>query len=298
MANENRSTTLWHRQMPTVPGVAASARCTDVIAGIENNIHFIVLNARAAGGAVLTRAQLITDISFVEVRLGAEVIYHLSATRILDLYKYYWDKFGALAAPLGNLVIPFIRPNMPAWDVGRAFGLGLKRSADPNNHDVHTLSYTVQCTAGLATAATIDVDVHYDLYDAEPPGLHVRTLEYTRSFAAAAQERITDLPKSHVGQLAYHWDVGTCTNLSVLKNGVQLLDNINVNSYAIMQDMAGRTPQAGYTHLDFALSNDLNGYEALGRGVIEWDVRPLWSVAPGAGYTLISEEIHDGVNAG
>ena len=303
MANENRATTLWHRAQKDVSGVAASARCSDVISGIEANIHYLMFTAYAAGGAVLTRDQLITDFSWLEIKLGNEVIFHLTPTRLLDLYKYYWDYLGALAAPLGTLVVPFVRPNMPAFDLGRAFGLGLKRSADPNDHTTHTLSYALQCAAGLVTASRVSVNVIHDLYDPEPPGLHVRTLEYTRSHTAASIERITDFPKSHVGQLAYHWGAGTCTNLLVKKNGVVMLDSIDPAApYAILQDMCKRTPQAGYTHLDFAMTpsvgSDLNAYERLGAGVVEWEVSPTWSVAPGAGYVVVSEEIHDGVSAG
>ena len=45
------------------------------------------------------------------------------------------------------------------------------------------------------------------------------------------------------------------------------------------------------------VGSDLNAYEALGAGVTEWEVAPTWSVAPGAGYVVVSEEIHDGVSS-
>lgn len=295
MANENRPTSLQIRKLKNVSGIAASAFCSDVIAGVENNVHFIIFLAKAAGGAVLTRAQLITDFARVTIKLDGTPIFNVATTAILDLYKYYYDYMGALAAPLGCLVIPFVRPNMPAFDVGRAFALGLKKSPDPNDHQFHTLSYELVCNAGLVTASTVQVYVMHDLYDPETPGLHVRTLELTRSNTATGEEVITDLPKSHVGALAYHWAAGTCTSLKVIKNGVMRLDSVDVNAYALAQDMAKRTPQSGYTHLDFALSNDLNGYEPLGAGVVSWDVRPTWSGAPGAGYVLVTEEIHDGI---
>lgn len=296
MANENRPTTLRMRRIKNVAGVAAGAFCSDTISGIANNVHYIMFTAKAAGGAVLTRAQLITDIARMCIKLDGTPIFNVRTTAILDLYKYYGDYLGALAAPLGTIVVPFVRPNMPAFDVGRAFALGLKKNADPNNHQFHTLSYELTCNAGLVTAASIEVYVFHDIYDPESPGLHVRTLEQTRSNTATGEETITDLPRTQVGALAYHWAAGTCTSLRVIKNGVVIVDNIDINTYAILQGMAKRTPQAGYAHLDLALTNDLNGFEALGAGVTEWDVRPTWSAAPGAGYVLLSETIHDGIN--
>ena len=302
MANENRATTLWHKQFKSAPNIGASGRSSDVLSGIENNIHFLMFEARSAADAVLSRAQMITDFAWLEIKMGSDVIYRMTPTHGLDLYKYYFDHLGALAAPLGTRVVPFVRPNMPAFDVGRVFGLGLKKTADPNDHTLHTLSYTLMCNAGLVTAATVTVHALHDLYDPEPPGLHIRTVEYTRSHTAASIERITDFPKTHVGQLAYRWDAGTCTSIRVKKNGVVLLDDMRpTGALAIWQDMCKRTPQTGYTHLDFALTpgvgGDLNGYERLGAGVAEWEVAPTWSVAPGAGYTVVSEEIHDGISS-
>jgi len=284
------------RQQGNVPNVAASGRGSNVLSGIANNLHFLTFLFRAAGGAVLTRAQLLVDVARIEVRMGAEPIVSATVTQLLDLYKYYWDKFGALGAPLGCIVVPFIRPNQPAFDIGRAFALGMKKNSDPNNYELHTLSYTVVFNAGLVTAATGEVYVEHDRYAPEPPGLHVRTLEITKSHTAVSQERIVDFPRTQVGVLAYHWaPTGVCTNITVIKNGQTILENVNTNVMQIQQDRAGRTPQATYTHLDFALSNDLNGYEPLGAGVVEWQVLPTWSTAPGAGYSVVCEEIHDGV---
>jgi hypothetical protein len=172
----------------------------------------------------------------------------------------------------------------------------MKKNADPNNFELHTLSYAITFNAGLATAATGEVYVVHDRYAPEPPGLHVRTLEITRSHAAVSQERIVDLSRTQVGVLAYHWaPTGVCSYMTVIKNGQAIVENLNNNARIIQQSMFGRTPQATYTHLDFALTNDLNGYEPLGAGVIEWQVLPTWTTAPGAGYSMVCEEIHDGV---
>jgi hypothetical protein len=282
-----------------VPNVVASGRGSNILSGIANNLHAIYFLFRAAGGAVLTRAQLITDVASIQVRVGTELVCNCTITTLLDLYKYYYDCYGALAAPLGVVMVPFVRPHMPVWDIGRAFALGMKRTADPNDSTLNTVAYTVNFNAGLVTAATVEVYVAHDLYDPEPAGLHVRTLEVTRSNTAVGVERIVDLPRVQVGVLAYHIPApGVASNITVIKNGGICMDNVNVNVAAIQLDQAMRTPQAAYTHIDFAAvrgGGDLNAYERLGPGVVEWDVRPTWTTAPGAGYTVICEEIHDGI---
>jgi hypothetical protein len=298
MSNENRATTVWTRQQANVTNVVASGRGSNILSGIANNLHCLYFHARAAGGAALTRAQLITDIGSIQIRVGTELVVNATTTTLLDLYKYYYDCYGALAAPLGVIPVPFVRPHMPVWDIGRAFALGMKRNADPNDPNLNTVAYTVVFNAGLVTAATVEVYVAHDLYDPEPAGLHIRTLEITRSNTATGVERITDFPRVQVGVLAYHIAVGTCTNITVIKNGGIVMDNIHADIAALQQDQAMRTPQALYTHIDFAAvrgGGDLNAYERLGPNVVEWDVRPTWTVAPGAGYTVVCEEVHDGI---
>ena len=300
MANENRPTTLRIIRQRNVPTVAASSSGQDVIPNLTNNVHFLVFVARAAGGTVLTRAQLINDIARIRVWLGSTLIFNLNTTAILDLYKYYYDKFGALAAPLGALVVPFTRPRLATFDAGRAFALGLAKDASATSFE--TLSYAIDYTAALATAASITLHTVCDIYDPEPCGLHVRTLELVRTNTATGDEQLADLPRNFPGVLAYHWAAGTIASFAVYKNGVQIHRNVDaVAAYQLILDMAGRTPQANYFHMDFAAmpsanADDLNGFEALGAGVTEWLVVPNWSAAEGAGYVLICEEIHDGIN--
>jgi hypothetical protein len=300
MANENRPTTLRLTRQRNVPTVAASSSGQDVIPNLTNNLHFLMFTARAAGGAVLTRAQLITDIARVRVWLGSTLLFNLNTTAILDLYKYYYDKWGALAAPLGTLVIPFTRPRLATFDAGRVFALGLAKDATAKEFE--TLSYAVDYTAGLVTAASISLQTACDIYDPEPCGLHIRTLEVIRTNTATGDEQLADLNRNCVGVLAYHWGAGTIATFSVYKNGVQIHRNVDALApYQIVLDMANRTPQTNYFHLDFAATpsanaDDLNGFEALGKTVTEWLVVPNWSAAEGAGYVLTCEEIHDGIN--
>ncbi len=281
------------RRYGDVPNVGASGFGTGVI-NIKKTVQSIRFRALSGAGAPLTRAQLIADIASVRILMSGTPIVDLTATQILDLYKYYLDAKVALAAPLGELVIPFGRWDLPAWGLNRAFGLGMVRK---NGGGYHTLQYEVTFTAGLATAATVEVHVEHDLYAEEPLGYHVRRLRTTRSFAGTGEQVIDDLPRTPHGVLAYHFDLtaGTLARMTIIKDGDLVYDQTPYDTITVKAKESGRTVQATMASIPFDLANDLNGYEELGSGVREWMVKPNWSVAPGAGYFIVSEEIWDDV---
>lgn len=281
------------RRYGDVPNVAASGFGTGTI-NIKKTVQALRFRFLAAAGAPLTRAQLITDVASIRVLMSGTPIVDLTATQILDLYKYYLDSKVALAAPLGDLVIPFSRWSLPVWGLNRAFGLGMVRK---NGMGYHNLAYEVTFTAGLATAASGQVHVEHDLYKEEPLGYHVRRLRTTRSFAGTGEQVIDDLPRTPFGVLAYHFDLtaGTLATITCIKDGDLVYDQTPYDTIVVKAKEAGRTAQAAMASIPFDLANDLNGYEELGQGVREWNVKPNWSVAPGAGYFIVSEEIWDDV---
>jgi hypothetical protein len=289
------TTTRW-KHIGTLGGIAASAAPAMDI-NIPNNIHSLYCVCRAAGGAVLTRAQMITDIASIQVQLNGEDIYNLTMTHNLDLYKWQFDRFGALAAPLGVIHIPFTRIGLPAWDLNRAFAVGMLRNSGSG---LNNMTVRFFLTAGLTTMASMRIYAEYDLYDPEPTGAHIRTLRYTSSFAGTGEQFITtEVNHAQAGILAYHFigvvpGTGTVTFFTVTKNNQFIREYADYDALQIEMDRAGRTPQTNYIHLPFDLNNDLNGMERLGPDV-SWVIRPTWTVAPGVGYTIIAEEVHDGI---
>lgn len=281
------------RRYGDVPNVGASGFGSGTI-NIRKTVQSIRFRFLSAAGVALTRAQLITDVASVRILMSGTPIVDLTATQILDLYKYYRDSNVALAAPLGELVIPFGRWDLPVWGLNRAFGLGMVRK---NGMGYHTLAYEVTFTAGLATAASCQVHVQHDLYKEEPLGYHVRRLRTTRSFAGTGEQVIDDLPRTPFGVLAYHFSaaVGTMTQITVIKDGDLVFDQTPIDTITVLAKEAGRTAQAAMFSVPFDLANDLNGYEELGNAVREWNVKPSWSVAPGAGFFIVTEEIWDDV---
>lgn len=282
-------TTLRSWRYANLNSVAASAVNTFAIE-TANNIHAVFLYFASAVPAPLTRAQLITDVATIRAFLNGELIYDRTATEALDEYKYHFDKFGALAAPLGTIVIPFMNFNLPVFDQRRGYALGMVNSRGGNN----SLTLEVTMTAGVATAATGEVHVLTDVYPPEQTGLHMRRLRTTRDLMGTGDLFITDLPRSYYGIATYAivTAAGNIDRISVTKNREFVFKEQHVDVMRIMQDMAGRTPQAGYEHIDFTLGNDLHAVEQLQGVAGEWNVIPHALIAPGAGTVILSEEVH------
>jgi len=285
-------TTLRSWRYANLASVAASAVNTFSIE-TANNIHGIMLYFASAVPAPLTRAQLIVDVASIRAWLNGDLIYDRTATEALDEYKYHYDKFGALAAPLGTIVIPFMNDHLPVFDQRRGYALGMKNSRGGNN----ALTLEVTMTAGVATAATAEVHVVTDVYPAEVTGLHLRRLRTTRDMAGTGDIYITDLPRAFYGISAYHivTAAGNIDRISVTKNREFILKESHIDVMRIAQDMAGRTPQAGYQTIDFSLGNDLHCVERLQGFAGEWNVIPHALIAPGVGTVILSEEVHTSI---
>ena len=282
-------TTIRTWRQANLTSVAASAVTTFVVA-TKNNVHGVLLYFASAVPAALTRAQLIVDVAGVKAWLNGELIFDRTATELLDEYKYHFDKFGALAAPLGVLPITFMNANMPIFDQRRGYALGMAKSGGGYN----TLTVDVTMT-GVATAATCEVHVVSDVYPEEVTGVHMRRLRTTRDLTGTGWMHIPNLKKEFHGIAALHVVDGNPTRVQVSKDGEFIYKDLQYETLQIMMDQAGRTPQTGYTHIPFDLGNDLNSYERLGNTIRDWDVELSSAVAPGAGTVLLTEQIHTSI---
>jgi len=289
-ANLPIPTTIRTWRQVNLNSVAATAVNNFVIA-TRNNIHAVYLYFASAVPAALTRAQLIVDVAQIRAWLNGEVIFDRTATEALDEYKFHFDKFGALAAPLGVIPISFMNHNLPVFDQRRGYALGMKKAGGGYN----TLTVEVTMTAGVATAATGEVQVITDVYPEEVTGVHMRRLRTTRDLPGTGWMNIPNLKTEFHGLAGYHIVDGNPTRIEVSKNGEMIYRDLHVDQLAILMDQAGRTPQTGYTHIPFDLSNDLNCYEMLGLNVRDWEVKLNSAVAPGAGTVILSEEVHTSI---
>lgn len=283
----------WH--WGNLASVAAGAVNTFVV-NVGNNIHALKLYFASVVPAPLTRAQLITDVASVRMWLNGDLIFDRTTTQILDDYKWDFDKFGALAAPLGCLVVSCMMNNLPVWDLRRGAALGmLKSNGVPGVGPYNTLTVEVAMTAAPATAVLGEVHVIHDMYAQEPTGLHMRRLRTTRDLMAIGDNFIRDLPLSATGLAAMHIVTAAVDRVWVLADNRYIYNDLELNTLTIMADEAGRTPQAGYTHIPFDLGNDLHSYLPF-RGLSKLIVNAHTpAAAPGAGTVILTDEIWESV---
>jgi len=266
------------------------------VAGGESNfqiqsrykLHSIELLCLAADGVTaLTRAQMISDIDYIQVRRGdgnKDIIFDRRPAQILDLDNdYHFPLHNALAQP-GILRIDFDRPHMPTEYDSRLPGLGMA--------NMGYIQVYIKYLNPMATLASIAVATEFE-ETLQGLGTFLMRRRYTRSFGAAALQVLTDLynAESGSGILALHFDqaVGTILNASVVKNDKDWTRELLASQIALRSTKADRTPQAGWFHIDFALGNDPLSFMSIS-DLIKLHLELNWSVLPNA-YEICSEEI-------
>jgi hypothetical protein len=282
----------WH--WGNLASVASAAINTFVIP-TGDNVHGILLYFDDGAGAPLIRAELINDVVGVRMWLNGDLIFERTTTELLDEYKYHFDKFGALAAPLGVLPISCMNHNLPIWDQTRGAALGmLKTTGKPGAGPFNTLTMEVTMGAAVATAALGEVHVVTDLYPQEPTGMHVRRLRTTRDILGTGDNFIQDLPRSAYGMLAIHVADNQMDRVTVTADNRDIYRGLNWNALQIMMNDAGRIAQVGYSHIPFDLGNDLLSclpFAGLSKFIINYHT----TGAPGAGTVILTEEVWDHV---
>lgn len=276
-------------------GSVAASAVNNFIIPTGDNVHGLQLTFLSVVPAPLTRAQLITDVAGVRMWLNGELIFDRTTTQILDDYLYHFSKYGAMAAPLGSLVISCMNHNLPVWDQSRGAALGmLKTGGKPGVGPYNTLSVEVTITAGVATAAVGEIHVITDLYPQETTGLHVRRLRTTRDLMAIGDNFIDNLSRTAKGLLAMHVVTAVMDRVNVLADTRDIYRDLEWNTLQVLMDMSGRTPVAGYSHIPFDLGNDLFSYLPYD-GLSKLIVNVHTTAAPGAGTVILLDEVWDHV---
>lgn len=280
------------RQEDLSAGIAASALLTCKIE-TTRNVHAIILDCDG-GGVPLTEAQMKAELGAIEVRYNGVPIVELTATQLIDLQSYYLDKTAAIALA-GQLVIPFTRFNLPVAALNRQYALGMV-SADGK---AANLTVKVKCGSTLTNLSGLRVHYEYDLMPTEPLGLHVRLLSHTRTFSSTGTLDIVDLPRAgRQGVLAYHLvdGTGTIQDFQVKHNNFDVLETTPYNVLNWRAHRAGRVPQSGYWHLDFALQNDFANGLPMGDNCHSLLVKPNWpTTGPGGAFTILEEAVCNGL---
>jgi len=197
-----------------------------------------------------------------------------------------WANAGkAVYTPAGVIPIPFTRDRLPFGIKPDALSIGMA--------DVTTFTVQVQLgtpTTFIMTGMSLLNEI--DKGPIKPLGEHLRVSSWPRLFATTGKENVLDLPYGEPGTalLAYHIKSGTSAHgiidLSCKHDGENVYEDLVDSVNTLIQAQAGRTPQAGWYHVDFQRWNGL-----LPMNVKSFQQIINWGTAPN-NYRIICEMVH------
>lgn len=281
------------KKLPDFTGIAANALATSVVP--TSGVYYDLLLRCLDGTAAVSVANMKDDVSNLRALLNGETIIDASGEFLLMLQNYYYGKNAASGDvnTAGQLPLMFAKDFYVSPIEGDVFGLGMS--------DIDSFTLEIDCGASVATSAHIDkVEVRGNRTEISSPlGQHVRIQKFPQNFGSTGEEEVTDLPREpNVGVLAYHifYDDNTTDldEVTVIRNSSDLI-TVTKDDNNTLQEKAGRTPQYNASGnsvftIDFALSNDLNGYFDM-RGVNDLRLNLTWSTAAPTNYTIYREAI-------
>lgn len=275
-----------------VQNISAGDRSTGKIE-TKSSIHAIAFVC-TDGGVAVDRAKILTDIDTIVIRAEGKVIREMTATQILDLYKYNRDDMVAFTNA-GIIMVEFSHGNYDLAQLNNEYALGMLNPKNPNN--AITLTYEINYKAGLTYVDRIEVRAIVD--DRQRVfGRHIRITPHTRDFASTGNQDITDLPKD-VGSkklLEYHFVLGdgAISEITIKQGSKEVYDQLPKTLLEQMLNNSGFKVQSGYFHVPFNLDNDPRGGLVLTSGD-QWLVKPYWSTTPDGSYTILEVSEHYGL---
>ena len=256
------------------------------------NVHGVYLYLAIAGTAA-TRAEIIAQVGVVRVYVGGVLILDLTSTEILDLYKFYNDKNGAMTVA-GVLPIRFTPFMLPLSENTQQYSIGMLSDTDPGKRNTFRIEVNM---IGTVTIDSCEVHLETDDFPSTTIGYHNRILKYGNTWAAASKQVLDKIPveSNCLAAYAYHVHETQVISRSSLKvNDIVRLDDTPNSMLLHKLDEAGRTPQANYTHLDFAMANDPRAFLDLTRLVNQY-LELTWAVAPN-GYDILRSCLFQNLN--
>lgn len=276
-------------QNPDFQGIGANQRAT---ARIPVGSTLLATHLRfTIAGTAATDVQVAAQVSRVRVSLDAENKLDVTGAQLLALIRFYRGSAAANAFANGIATVFWHRPWMAEIMNQDAPALGL---ADVN-------SATIEVT--LAAGATIDgIKAYHETVAGEALGAHCVVLTQNYSFSAAGVQEITDIPRDPLyGLFSVHIQQSPAIidRVELLADNVVLMEagtageaqsgpNLIHARYAEYDGF--RTPQTGWTHIDFTYRN--RGGDVLPLLMQDLRLRITWNTAPsGSIVPLVYEQL-------
>ena len=273
--------------------VAASGKATADLPA--SGTYYSILLHCLDGGAAVSVANIIADITNVRLTLDGTTVWEASAQAIFNLFDQRYNAYGA-SPQAGVLPILLSADHLESMNEAEITGYGMG--------GIGVMQLEIDFGASVGTSGHIDqVAVYAErIASTRPLGLHRELHRYERSFASSGDQEITDLPiekfKGSVATAAYHLlydgsaavvqDVEVIVNSNVVKKFKP--DTVkHVLERSRRKNMITTAAGSMFT-IPFDKSNNLTGFLPH-VGLDDFRIKVNWSAAPGA-YTVVRESYH------
>lgn len=273
-----------------LPGIGQNKLATMPI-GSRFNQHGLMLDFTKAAGAMMTEAEILTDVDYISLTLkergkdNIRLLKNVPASVLFDILNKYREQSRSGYTYAGCLYIPFTRDDLGLLVDPNALVVGMK--------DIEHYIINVKFKDVILTTVLVGVIPEIDRGPQRPIGEHIRFAKWERSHAPISKEHVTELPfgEPNTAMLGYHIDLGAtgvCDDVEVRFNEELLHDPLTIAQNNILLHRAGRTPVSGWFHVDFNRKGS-----ALPVGVAtSFRQKFNWSTAPNA-YEVYTEMVHN-----
>lgn len=250
------------REMPTPRGIGAGqTAASSLIIGSTYDVIYI----RMVVDDVTVKDVPVADwgLYLDEIRIlkDGDTVYQIDAADQVALNQYYGQSMVD-----GVLPIFLSRPWMRTIN-------GEDQTSYKTAGGVATLDLEMDIKAGV-TVSNLEVYAHQS--PGQPWGTHLRLQKFVHNQGVVGEAQIADIPRGPYNMLAMHFNTAAITDLEVHVDNRKIIES-DVALRAAIHDVAGRAPQAGFTHVDFLTENRLVG--SLGMAVADFRLKTQFTAA-------------------
>lgn len=238
-----------YTRMPTPEGASAGQTATCRLPlGYTYNRLFIYMNEGAIPADV-AEADWASKVNGIRLKVDGDTKIEASAGDLVSLNKYYGHAHEDGLLPI-FLTRHFMRTILGEDQTGYDTAGGMS-------------SFTLEMD--LASGITLnDLEIYAEQSDPRDPqtgqtrafGPHLRLQKYTHNQGVTGEAQITDIVKGTYSIFGMHLKTSAISDLEVRTNEKTFYDLPLVMRDQVSK-LAGRVPQAGFTHIDFCSTNRL-----------------------------------------
>lgn len=245
--------------------------------------HGLFLVCRKAASALMTEAEIETDISNIRIRIDGDQKFDLTAAVLFDLHRYWFAKYGAYTIA-GQIPIWLTRPHLQFAAERSLLAWGTK--------DVNSFTLEMDLAASLSALVTVELWAMVESGSREL-GRHLCVSKNPRSYAGTGIHQVSDMDYGDPDNLILVDHItegsGTIDDVTVRLNKSDVNQEVPAALVAMLGRDVGRTVQSGYYSVDYAVFNDRAGYlPSGGLSNLQYDIN--FSVQPD-NFIIYREEI-------